>query len=96
MSTGAECHFYEKTPQQWFYDLQQWPYGESEDYNTFGPFTTFEEANTHLDRNHANPGGYSVSSLPNCPHDITRKRPYDKDYPLECRRCGDFLSLDKS
>lgn len=96
MSTGAECLFYEKEPQKWFYDLQQWPYGENPDFDTFGPFTTFEEAEQHLDNHHANPGGYSVHALPNCPHDLLRNRPFDKFYPVECRRCGNMLQLDNS
>jgi len=91
MSTGADCTFYEKTPRQWFYDLQQWPYGDSEDYDTFGPFTTFEEAETHLRNTHANPGGFSINPLPNCPHDFKKNRTFDRIYQFECRQCGDLL-----
>lgn len=86
MSTGADCRFYEKTKGQWFYDLQQYPYGENEDYKTYGPFRTFAAAEKHLSDNHANPGGYTVSALPGCPHDmlVTAHQP-DTAY---CNRCG--------
>jgi len=60
MSTGAECCFVEKKPGEWYYMLQEWPYGENPDYETFGPFKSEDEANDHLSANHANPGGYSV------------------------------------
>jgi hypothetical protein len=60
MSTGANCYFYEEKPNQWFYKIQEWPYGEWPEYETNGPFKTFEQAEAHLERNYANPGGYSV------------------------------------
>ena len=62
MSTGADCRFYEKAKDQWFYDLQRWPYGENPHYDTYGPFRTLQWALDHLDAHHANPGGFSVSS----------------------------------
>lgn len=71
MSTGADCHFTEKEPGQWFYDLQQWPYGEWPEYDTFGPFPTFEKASDHLHQNHANPGGFSIGAHPNHVHSGT-------------------------
>ena len=63
MSTGADCHFVEKEPQKWFYKIQQWPYGESPDYDTHGPFLTLEIAENHLHHNYANPGGFSVEKF---------------------------------
>ena len=60
MSTGAECYFTEAEPGRWAYSLQRWPYGDSDDYDSFGPFGSFAAANAHLRNNHANPGGYSV------------------------------------
>ncbi len=62
MSTNADCRFYEKSPGEWFYKLQCYPYGETEEYDTFGPFATFEIAENHLSDNHANPGGFTVTS----------------------------------
>lgn len=59
MSTGADCIFTEKKPGKWYYEIQRWPYGESEDYDEFGPFSTEDKAIAHLDANHANPGGWS-------------------------------------
>lgn len=59
MSTGADCHFVEKKPNQWYYQLQRWPYGENPNYDTFGPFQSLEIAINHLNRHHANPGGWS-------------------------------------
>lgn len=57
MSTGADCVFEEREPGRWWYRLQRWPYGESEEYDTYGPFSSEEKAEKHLDQNHANPGG---------------------------------------
>jgi len=60
MSTGADCVIIEKKPGKWYYELQQYPYGCNEDYDTYGPFPTQDKAEDHLDANHANPGGWSV------------------------------------
>jgi hypothetical protein len=64
MSTGLECNFVEVEPNKWYYLLQQsncpvqcWDWREHAD--CYGPFTTFDLAQRHLDDNHANPGGYS-------------------------------------
>ena len=56
-STGADCSFEEKQPGQWHYRLQQYPYGQTEDYDEYGPFPTLDKAQEHLSDNHANPGG---------------------------------------
>jgi hypothetical protein len=61
MSTGATCHFIEKNQNKWYYELQDWPYGECSEYSTYGVFSTYESAVEHLVKNHANPGGWSVS-----------------------------------
>ena len=58
MSTGADCFFYEKTPGIWFYSIQRWPYGETEEYDDYGPFRSLEQAQDHLRRTQPNPGGY--------------------------------------
>lgn len=60
MSTGADCVFREESPNKWFYDLQEWPYGETMQYETYGPFESYEEACEDLRANHANPGGHSI------------------------------------
>lgn len=60
MSTGADCYFVETESGQWFYKLQQYPYGATEDYDSFGPFYTFDDAVAHLSAHHANPGGWAV------------------------------------
>ena len=61
MSTGADCQFIERKPNQWFYRLQEWPYGETEEYDEQGPFPSFEKAQAHLDKHNANPGGFTVT-----------------------------------
>ncbi len=61
MSTGADCQIYEKTPGEWFYKLQHWPYGETPEYSEYGPFNSEDSAILHLSDNHANPGGYCVT-----------------------------------
>lgn len=63
MSTGLECNFYE-VDGRWYYLLQDWncpvQAWDWREYATcYGPFKDFEEAITHLDDHHANPGGYS-------------------------------------
>lgn len=86
MSTGADCEFFEKTPGAWFYRIQKYPYGATEDYTTHGPFPTFVAARKHLDRHYANPGGWSVEALPGCKHDmlVDGWRKGEK----YCERCG--------
>lgn len=91
MSTGAECFFEETKPAEWHYKLQRWPYGEWPEFDDFGPFKTFGEAQRHLDDHHANPGGYSVNALPGCKHDLLIAREHDKLYPNECDRCGKII-----
>lgn len=86
MSTGADCKIYEKAKGQWWYALQRWPYGESEEYDRFGPFPTYRDAHDHLDDNHANPGGASVHARPGCPHDLAREA-YAGEW--QCDRCGE-------
>jgi hypothetical protein len=63
MSTGADCSFREVEPGRWKYRLQRYPYGETEDYDEYGPFDSFGRAHKHLDDNHANPGGASIDWL---------------------------------
>lgn len=60
MSTGAECNFWEVEPGRWKYRLQLYPYGETDEFDEYGPFSSFRSAREHLDRNHANPGGWST------------------------------------
>lgn len=61
MSTGLDCRFIEKNPGEWYMELEQ-DYGSKLDpeYDRYGPFSTFAEAEEYLDRNFANPGGYSI------------------------------------
>lgn len=60
MSTGADCYFIEPEPDKWYYKIQQYPYGATEEYDTEGPFSTLDKAEKHLQMNYANPGGWSV------------------------------------
>lgn len=67
MSTGADCHIEEREPGKWYYKIQQYPYGATEDYDKHGPFSSFGAVQKHMDRHYANPGGYSVTCLtPQC------------------------------
>lgn len=70
MSTGADCHFTEREPGKWFYELQCWPYGEWSEYESYGPFPTLDKAIYHLDQNHANPGGWSEAKHPDHQHGV--------------------------
>lgn len=63
MSTGLECCFVEREEGKWYYILENWssPKGAWDwlDYATaYGPFSSEDQAELHLDRNHANPGGW--------------------------------------
>jgi hypothetical protein len=57
MSTGADLRFVEATPGEWFYEYQCYPYGQNEDYDVYGPFSSEDAARDHCDDNHANAGG---------------------------------------
>jgi hypothetical protein len=89
MSTGADCRIEEKSKGSWFYSIQCWPYGQTEEYDTFGPFPHFKAAQDHLFSNHANPGGYRVHALPGCPHDMQEPSVFG-DGSI-CERCGTFI-----
>lgn len=65
MSNNAECEFIERSPSEWWYLLQAsgsafdaWDWREEAIVE--GPFTSYEAAMSHLDRNHTNPGGFST------------------------------------
>ena len=58
MSTGLDCRFIEAKDNTWTYRLEQWD--RRYEYDTFGPFPSFDKARTHLHAHHANPGGYSI------------------------------------
>ena len=60
MSSGAECYFAE-TKKGWVLGLQCWPYGDTEEYDRYGPFKTFAAAYAELNT-HQNPGGFSINS----------------------------------
>ena len=82
MSTGLECEFLwlqanGKPDGEWFYILQDWscPAGawDWHEYATaFGPFATYNAAHDHLRKNHANPGGHSMSTEPEDPARLSR------------------------
>lgn len=85
MSTNADCRFYERESGKWYYEMQKWPYGENQDYDKHGPFSTWTEAHNHMHRNYANPGSYTISAIPGCEHDMTRTL---TSTSWECLRCG--------
>lgn len=60
MSTGADCFFVEKEPGKWWYSIQCYPYGETDEYESHGPFKSLEKAEAHLYDHYANPGSYSI------------------------------------
>ena len=57
MSTGADLRFVEKEPGEWYYEYQCYPYGQNEEYDVYGPFSSEDAASRHCDDNHANAGG---------------------------------------
>jgi hypothetical protein len=80
MSTGADCYFVQNAEGEWTYHLQRWPYGETPDYDKFGPFRTHEAAEQHLSENHGNPGGWADIHHPN--------------FTGECRYCNGPVRKD--
>ena len=103
MSTGADCRFIQAADGTWTYELQNWPYGESYSYNTYGPFDLYAKAVQHLSDNHANPGGWSTKEHPafDCPHNdlapldpFFDKRLLSDGYVGECRKCGRLVKAD--
>ena len=69
MSTNSECLIVQVRTDQWYYVLEHrnapkdaWDWREYAD--AYGPFATEEQANEHLFRNHANPGGTITEMLP--------------------------------
>jgi hypothetical protein len=60
MSTGANCTFIEESPGRWYYQIQQWPYGAWNEYDTEGPFASLDAAIDDMHDNYANPGGYFI------------------------------------
>ncbi len=68
MSTNSECQFIEIERGRWYYLLEDSDAPKNapdwrEHAAAYGPFSSEEKAEEHLDRNHANPGGYSVMPL---------------------------------
>lgn len=89
MSTGANCVIFEKTPDQWFYKIQLWPYGESTKYDTGGPFKTAKLAIAHMDQNHGNPGGWTTHTHPGhvCEFKLEAESGWSRE-PIEvCQKC---------
>lgn len=68
MSSGGDCGFTENPDNTWTYRLQLYPYGDTEEYETFGPFRSFAVAHKDLYDNHQNPGGYSIATQPEGKH----------------------------
>ena len=70
MSTGADCSFKEREPSVWFYRIQNYPYGETEEYSEHGPFYSFKSAERHLEKRYANPGGFMIDRHPDSTEEI--------------------------
>jgi len=69
MSSGLECQFIEIRKHRWYYLLEDsfaptgaWDWREYA--KAYGPFVNYEAADEHLVENHSNPGGHSISALP--------------------------------
>lgn len=68
MSTGLNCEFIDVEDKGWYYILEHgnapknaWDWHEYA--SAYGPFTSEEQAVTHLQNNHANPGGWSSGKV---------------------------------
>ena len=76
MSTRADCTIWENEKGQWFYDLQRYPYGDTSNYDRYGPFSSQDEADRHLSDNHANPGGFWLLRF-------DPEKPYNPSYQVQ-------------
>lgn len=56
-STSRHCSFYLASNGKWYLELASREYGEREDADTFGPFSTMDKAVDYLDQ-FSNPGGW--------------------------------------
>lgn len=68
MSSGLECLFVERDNGKWYYLLERWDaprvtWDWREHADCYGPFSTWNEAWSHLRVHHANPGGSSTESF---------------------------------
>ena len=64
MSVNADCRFVEFAPGRWKYAYQKWPYGETEEYDVRGPFSSFVKAREDMDSRYPNPGGWMLDIHP--------------------------------
>ena len=94
MSTGLECQFL-KNPKtrEWYYVLQDYscPTGvwDWQEYATaYGPFASEGEADEHLIKNHANPGG-SVTVTPKELDEVQEKLIAEAKSPTKQIRSGE-------
>jgi hypothetical protein len=82
MSTNRDCQFKEVEIDQWYYWLET---ALEDDYDKYGPFHSFTQAQKHLRDNHANPGGFSWEVHPDHVHRFGRG---------ECVGCGEKVPLE--
>lgn len=87
MSSGAECNFVEVKPNEWFLRLQQYPYGANENYDSYGPFKTFDDAYERLS-DFQNPGGYSTDVHSTHKHEYHNVMDWDGDTISQCVGCS--------
>ena len=68
MSTNLNCIFVERTEGEWFYVLENQNAPKNvfdwmKHATAYGPFADFDSSYSHLDRNHANHGGFTRYAL---------------------------------
>jgi hypothetical protein len=88
MSTGAECNFIEKEVGEWYLHLQLWPYGDSDEYEDYGPYPTFNRAHDRLG-DFANPGGYSTRVHADHVHKYHEVTEWNDEKVSQCIGCSD-------
>ncbi len=62
MSTGAALTFIQLSNGEWYYTLAG---GAQDAAYTSATFSTFDDANKHCKRHHANPGGATIRKYTN-------------------------------
>ena len=61
MSLSRHCSIYKASDNNWYMELAEEEYGESDDATCYGPFDSEEAACGYVD-NFSNPGGWDVDS----------------------------------
>lgn len=60
MSMSRHCEIYKASDNQWYLELAEEEYGESDDADCYGPFESEQAADKYLSDGFSNPGGLDI------------------------------------